>query len=145
MPGYSPICVDASLLLRLVMTPGQMALKQQWQQWLEVERRDVIAPALLHYEVTNAIHQYHRSKQISAQTARETQTFLLEMPIRLYQDAALHQSALALSRRLSLAATYDAHYLALAERMGASFWTADKRLFNSVSGQLNWIHLWQEA
>lgn len=37
-------------------------------------------------------------------------------------------SALDLAERLSLSATYDAHYLALAEWLGAEFWTADQRL-----------------
>ena len=35
---------------------------------------------------------------------------------------------------LGLPATYDAQYVVLAEEVGASFWTADKRLFNATAG-----------
>jgi hypothetical protein len=44
-------------------------------------------------------------------------------------------------RPLSLPAAYDAHYLALAERVGAEFWTTDRRLANKVREALPWVHL----
>ncbi len=34
---------------------------------------------------------------------------------------------------------YDAHYLALAARLGAEFWTADQRLVNTVQSALPWV------
>ncbi|MGB5634968.1 MAG: hypothetical protein WBM86_19605 [Waterburya sp.] len=37
-----------------------------------------------------------------------------------YGDKALHERALALARSLNLSAAYDAHYLALAERVNAA-------------------------
>jgi predicted nucleic acid-binding protein len=39
----------------------------------------------------------------------------------------------------NLAAAYDAHYLALAERLGIDCWTADERLYNSVRHRLSWV------
>jgi alpha-galactosidase len=46
----------------------------------------------------------------------------------------------ALAQRLALPAAHDAHYLALAERLGAEFWTADQRLVRAVQPQLSWVH-----
>jgi predicted nucleic acid-binding protein len=40
-----------------------------------------------------------------------------------------------------LPAIYDAHYLALAHRLNAEFWTADRRLFQAVQGRIPKIHL----
>ncbi|MEA5537299.1 hypothetical protein [Crocosphaera sp. XPORK-15E] len=42
---------------------------------------------------------------------------------------------------MSLPATYDAHYLVLAQRFQADLYTSDKRLFNSVKSSLSWVHL----
>jgi len=39
------------------------------------------------------------------------------------------------------AAVYDAHYLALAERLGAEMWTADRRLCQAVGAALPWVRL----
>lgn len=37
-----------------------------------------------------------------------------------------------LARQFNLPAAYDAHYLALAERLEAELWTLDRKLFNAV-------------
>lgn len=47
--------------------------------------------------------------------------------------------AMELSHQFNLPATYDAHYLALAEIEGCECWTADKRLWNAVKGKLAWV------
>lgn len=36
---------------------------------------------------------------------------------------------------------YDAHYLALAQRLSIELWTADKRLYNAVKSSLGWVKL----
>jgi predicted nucleic acid-binding protein len=64
----------------------------------------------------------------------------LQLGITLHGDAALHRRALALAEHLELSAAYDAHYLALAERLGTEFWTADQRLGNAMSSILPWVH-----
>lgn len=41
--------------------------------------------------------------------------------------------------RFAQPAAYDAHYLALAEREGCEYWTADQRLWNTVKAALPWV------
>lgn len=53
----------------------------------------------------------------------------------------MHDRALILASRSDLPATYDAHYLALAEELDCEFWTADKRLARATNGAFPWLHL----
>lgn len=41
----------------------------------------------------------------------------------------------------AIAATYDFHYLALANRLNAEFWSSDKRLIQVVQSTFSWVHL----
>jgi predicted nucleic acid-binding protein len=45
-----------------------------------------------------------------------------------------------LAQQYNLPATYDAHYLALAEHEKCEYWTADTRLWNAVRDKLPWVH-----
>lgn len=64
----------------------------------------------------------------------------LELPIHLVNEANLHQRAREIAMQHSLPATYDAHYLALAEWMDIELWTADMRLVNTLKPfKLSWV------
>jgi len=69
----------------------------------------------------------------------------LRLDITLCGDVDLHRRALAMAVDFALPAACDAHYLALAERLGAYFWTADHCLVQAVSGRLPWVHLLVET
>ena len=139
MPS-SWICLDASLVIRLLVDVQDQALKQQFQQW-EADHQ-LAAPTLLLYEVTNALYQYQRHGIHSPAVTQSALFSAQALPIQLYGDPHLHQQALQLAQQHSLSATYDAHYLALAQRLGAELWTADKKLANAVEA-LKWVKLWK--
>ncbi len=134
------VCVDANLVVRLVADPDDRATWQLWQSWFAV-RQPIMAPTLLFYEVSNALYQYHRVQSMSAETIREALDTALTLPIHLRATDDMHSDALRLAERYGLRAAYDAHYLALAERLGAEFWTADRRLAQQVAGELPWVRL----
>jgi predicted nucleic acid-binding protein len=136
----SCLCVDASLIIRLFVNPQSERVLQLWTQWDE-EGRQIAAPTLLYYEVANAIYRYQRHGRMSSSAAQLTLEALLALPITLHGDAALHSRALVLAERLSLPAAYDAHYLALAERLGAELWTADSQLGHAARDTLSWVHV----
>ena len=58
-----------------------------------------------------------------------------------HTDEDLHLSALEFASHFNLSAAYDAHYLALAAKLGIEFWTADRRSANVVRAQLDWVRL----
>ena len=132
------VCLDAGVLVRVVAFPDYTAAQTLWQQWIR-EERQVIAPDLLLYEVTNALYQYQKRGMMTAQAVSASLGAALVLPIKLFGDAQLHRAALDIARRYALSATYDAHYVALAERYDAELWTTDQRLVNRC--QKNWIKL----
>lgn len=102
--------------------------------------KTVVAPSLLYYEVSNALHRYVVHGELPAEEAAEALETVLAMDITLHGDTALHQRALDLANRFSLSSTYDTHYLALAESLNAELWTADRRLARSMRPHFSWIH-----
>ena len=121
------ICVDASFILRLFMGPDDEAAWRLWDSWL-FEGSTIHSPVLLGYEVANALHRYHRASLLSLASADLVLDAALSLPVRLHSSPELHRRALRLAADASLPATYDAHYLAVAEQVGAELWTADRRL-----------------
>ena len=134
------LCIDASLVVRLVADPEDDSVRRVWEQW-DAERRQLAAPTLLYYEVTNALHRYQKLGLMSASSVRLALEAALSLPIHLHGETDLHWRALELAERFSLPAAYDAHYLALAERLGGEFWTADAALARRVQPALAWVHL----
>ena len=139
----SPICVDANLLVPRAVggtNPPVPDLLALWKRWDDDGRR-YVAPFLLRYEVTNAFHRMVHLGDITANAGRVALRAALAVPIILYTDEDLHERALDIAGRFRLPAAYDSHYLALADRLGVEFWTADKKLYNSVSTSLPWVRL----
>lgn len=143
MPSSTPrwVCVDASFLVPLVTQPaGDSPWAAKWRAWHRQETQP-IAPTLLFYEVANVLFRMTRHAQLTQDEADEALNAAIGFAIVLVGDADLHQRASKLATRYALPATYDAHYLALAERMQAEFWTGDRRLHQVVSATLPWVHL----
>jgi predicted nucleic acid-binding protein len=64
---------------------------------------------------------------------------LLAQPVQAMIDDALLRRGFALATQFNRPTAYDAQYLAVAERLGYDFWTADERLYNVVNTQLSWV------
>ena len=135
-----PLCLDASVVVRRLTEPDNQPLARLWAGWLAANYA-FVAPWLLRYEVTNALHRLLQAGTISDATAHIQLDAAVALPIELRGDDDLHEGALRFARRFSLPAAYDAHYLALADRLGCEFWTADRRLANTVRPALTWVHL----
>lgn len=136
----SPLCVDASVVVRLLVdTPESERVQGLWEAW-QSSGRTLVAPTLLHYEVANALYRYEKAGELTEEEVQQALDTVLGLPVRLTGDNSLHVEAVLLARRAGLTATYDAHYLALAERLGAEFWTADRKLVERVHGKFPFVH-----
>ena len=133
-------CVDASVVVRLFTQPNDEVIRRRWRQW-RAEGRRLAAPTLLRYEVTNALYRSQLHQLLNPGAVAQALRAAIALPVRLHDDSELHQQAIDVAARFSLPAAYDAHYLALAERLQADFWTADRRLANAVRPALPWVNL----
>ena len=136
------VVVDASIAIKWVLyEPDSAIAKALLAEWIDKETV-ILAPALLAYEITNSRYQKTRRGETTLDGARLALTKILTTDLVLdsFRDPTLSIRALEFADRFNLPATYDSHYLALAEREGCELWTADIRLWNSIKGKLSWVH-----
>ncbi|MCA9897179.1 MAG: type II toxin-antitoxin system VapC family toxin [Ardenticatenaceae bacterium] len=142
MTTFKVYCPDASLIIRFLLNRGDAdaPIVSLWRDWFQANHQ-LIVPSLFFYEVSNALFQYVRHGRMEAQTVLGAMQEVNRFNLQVYRDDLLHRRAVELANQLGLPATYDAHYLALSERMGAQFWTLDEKLVNKVKSQLSWVNL----
>lgn len=135
------VVVDACLAVKWVIVEGEddtdkaVALYREW-----IARGvTILAPALLPTEAASVVYTRVRRGNFTIDEARSALAALLTTDIAVIHDPSLSMRALELTHTHHLPSTYDGHYLALAEREGCTLWTADRRLWNSVSGSLVWV------
>ncbi len=134
------VVVDASIALKWVLDEPDSDIAQiLLAEWID-KGLVILAPALLAYEATNSLYRIARKGEITRDRARQALIKILftGLEFDFSQGASLSMKAMELSERFDRPATYDSHYLALAEREGCEFWTADTRLWNSIKGKFSW-------
>jgi predicted nucleic acid-binding protein len=111
------------------------ALLEEWQQ----EHVILIAPALLAFEVTSSLRRLVYLGEIPPDQGEEAFREFLKIDIHLSHQHGIFSLAWSLSKQFNLPRAYDTAYLALAQLRNCEFWTADERLFNVVSRELDWV------
>ena len=132
--------VDANIILRAFFPDEAQVNAQAVIREHVAGRVHLMAPALLPYELSNAVWQAERRGRIPRVQADEILQAMAGLDIEI-----VHQTwgvMLPLARQFNRSA-YDAAYLTLAQDTGQQFITGDLRLYNAVHSQLNWV-LWIE-
>lgn len=138
--AHSMICVDTSVLIRVLTNTAGPETVEAWDQW-RARPGQMVAPSLLHFELSNVLHQYARAGIFQGDAVDRMVALAFRLPIEIVDDDDLHREALTAARRLGIASVYDAHYLALAERLGIALVTADARLYRRVKDAAPWVQL----
>lgn len=140
----SAICIDASFIIRaLTPNPDLEYATDLLEKWIE-QRRALIAPSLLSYEVSSVLRRLQHLNKLEPRIAQEAFLTFQQLGVTLIDSPQLHNLAWRLSQQFGHSRTYDAAYLAVAQLHNAEMWTADKKLFNSVAGQLTWVQILSE-
>lgn len=133
------ICVDASVAAKWSFVEEYSGEARALLRLALEQQEPIIAPPLLPSEVANIIRQRLRQGQVRLDEARALLMQLLALPVALQVPESLYDRSLVLADQHNLPAVYDAQYVALAELLGATLWTADQRLLRALGGRLPFV------
>jgi predicted nucleic acid-binding protein len=133
------ICPDSSVAAKWFFAEEHAAQASALLRTALDGEEPLIAPPLLPSEVANVIRQRLRQGELDRTAARGVLARFLAIPIALQAPETLYDRALVLADEYNLPAAYDAHYVALAELLGATLWTADQRLMRALGGRLPYV------
>ncbi len=134
--------MDANLTLGLFLSlPYSSYAERVFYNWWE-SRKELYVPLLWEYECVSGLR---RAVVVGQLTPAEAQEILLDIlklkPQTVAPTSELHQLALVWAERLRQNKAYDAHYVALAENLGAELWSADRRLVDNLNSLgVVWAH-----
>lgn len=137
------VVVDSNFIVRLLTLRPDTPYGILWREW-EERGTVVFAPALLPYEVTNAMWRFENRGELSPGAATFSIKQMNDLQIEVVGTGEIHLRALEFVRRFSESKAYDSHFLALADILQCELWTADKKLFNRVGQHLSWVQLVDE-
>lgn len=139
------VCVDASLVLKLVLDEADSQQVQAlWAKWV-AGGETLIAPCHLAFEVTSVIRNHVHRRSISAEAGQMAFEAFLAQEIELRHPGDLEVRAWELAAQYDRPTAYDTSYLAVAESAGCELWTADGRLVGAVAGALPWVKTLRDA
>ncbi|MXY36219.1 MAG: type II toxin-antitoxin system VapC family toxin [Dehalococcoidia bacterium] len=101
--------------------------------------RQLAAPQLFRFEVTNALHRRVLRGELAGREAAALAEDLFA-DFDFGEPLLLHTRALEMASELRQGAAYDAHYLALAEALGCEYWTADDRFYRAATTAFPFVH-----
>jgi predicted nucleic acid-binding protein len=138
------LVIDANLAVWAVLPSMQdegVDALGAFMKW-HAEARQLVAPMLWLAETTSVIRRAVYLRRLSEQKGYEAIEKVFALGIEtIPDDERLCKAALGWATRLQQVRAYDAFYMALAERLQAQFWTADKRLANAAQQLgVNWVH-----
>jgi predicted nucleic acid-binding protein len=135
----SLVCVDASLivwsLVPAALSDAAQALLEEWKK----DQVTLIAPALLAFEVTSTLRRLVFLAELTSTEGEEAFEKFLGIDIGFLHQRGIFPLAWQLAKRLNLPRASDSAYLAVAQLRNCEFWTADERLYNTVSHELAWV------
>lgn len=113
--------VDASVLVAALVDDGEDG---RWSE-ISISRDALIAPELLLVEASNILRRLERAGILSKLEANAAHSDLLRLDVELFPFAPFAERAWALRGNLT---SYDAWYVAVAERFECPLLTLDRKL-----------------
>lgn len=143
----SPVVVDASIALRWLL-PDPLS-NACWVLFDRIVQRNdpITVPTLWMYEVVSGLTKAVYLGSVTPDEARKGLDQIYQFRANLVDaDDLISQRAFEWTLRLNRAAAYDSYYLALAETLNGTLWTADRRLYNSTrAANIEWVYWVEDA
>lgn len=136
----SKVCVDASFVLKLVL-PEDHSPKVHllWTEWIKEGYR-IYSTYLLVYETHSVIRNKVHRGEIEPDEGTAASDALRELEVILYHSPLTVKIAWEFAQRYSRPTLYDSFYLAVAKEVESEFWTADRKLLNSLKmAEVPWV------
>ncbi len=128
------VVVDASVAIKWVLEEeGSADALALLEAWLVADITPV-APSWLACEIATILHRRAADGKISHAGALDAYDDALLFVTTLPEQIADGRRALEIAHQTRQKQSYDAHYLALAERLGLEYWTDDGRFVAAVAG-----------
>jgi predicted nucleic acid-binding protein len=137
--------VDASVVVDVPApdVPSTAPARTLFAKWL-ADGAALFAPGLLWLETANALLTGIRRKRWSGAEADRAAALLDRIPVRRVDSERDLARAFELARRYDNWPVYDMLYVAIAERTGEEFVTADEKLHARLA-HLGWVKLVADA
>jgi len=124
------LVIDASLVVSALVDTGETG---RWAESL-VGSKPLSAPHLMPVEVANILRRTAANGEITQDVASMAHADLLDLRVELFPYAPFAPRAWALRHSVT---SYDAWYVALAEFLGSSLATLDRRLARAAGPRCN--------
>lgn len=134
--------IDANATLGLFLKLPYSKSMDDWMQARQADDAELVVPMLWEYECLTGFRRAVFLKLIPPEDADRMITTLYALRFRsVAPTIEIHRAAFLWAERIGQSKGYDAQYLALAEILGAQFWTADLRLFRTLRDLgIDWAH-----
>ncbi len=129
------VCVDASLAVRWIAPTERDDVAESLLATWDQTATELVGPPLFDAEVTSAIRKLVYFKKLMPQQGEDAFLLYRGLDVRIVDRPELPEIAWALAKEFNQVQTYDMQYLAVAEIEDCEFWTADRKLINSLRGK----------
>lgn len=137
---HAHLCIDANVVVHALGTQAAPELAARIVAWTRAGRVFAV-PSLWRYEVTNGLYRSANGGVVEPSQLPRILAAFWELPIVYHDEVDLHERAAAIALALRSGAAYDAHYLALSERLSIPFYTCDARLYNAARHRFPLVEL----
>jgi predicted nucleic acid-binding protein len=133
------VVIDTSLAVKWIVPENHQAEALSLVAGWVADGTDVIVPSWFSCELANVLFQRMRRGDMTLADAQLAFGAIFARVSVREPDPAVALRALEVTDNLGLCASYDAHYLALAEYLGVELWTADDHFWNAAKGGFPWM------
>ena len=133
------VVLDASVILKWYLADEEYSQKALGLLYQYISNElDILAPALLEYEVVNGLLIAQKRGRIKEEKIVTAIEGFIDLEIKLKNLSHFHPRIIHYCR-VYHRSVYDASYLAIADVEGITMITSDEGLYNTIKKDLKWV------